>query len=191
MRKHVRGPGSATTVAQNHAGEHVVQSSSPELDCAGPASTPLGLSLLHEPCDKQNADIIFIHGLFGSSSTTWCKKHDPACFWPKEWLPCDVDTRNARIFTYDYEARLECSRQSPLFGISEVTSKLLYDLAFERGVGGKEFRLGEVRISVLRSLNTTFTRYRFRLFSSLTPWVALYSKRYSFRLCHSIHRHES
>lgn len=162
LRNPVKDPGIATAVAQDHAGEHVVQSSSPNLECAGPASSPLGLSLLHEPCDEHKADIIFIHGLFDSSSTTWCKNHDPACSWPKEWLPCDVDTRSARLFTYDYEARLECSRQNPLFGISEVTNNLLYDLAYKKGDGDKDFRLGEVRIPVAGSLNTAFTRDRFR-----------------------------
>ncbi|KAM3498012.1 hypothetical protein MY10362_008654 [Beauveria mimosiformis] len=146
LRNPVKSPGSATTVAQNPADEHVVQSSSPKLECAEQVSGPLGLTVLHEPHEKHCADIIFIHGLSGSSYKTWCKDRAPGSFWPQEWLPHDEDLHSARIFTYGYNSKLKSPKKSPNFGISTFASDLLYDLVFGKGTDGHGFRLGEVPI---------------------------------------------
>ncbi|OAR00244.1 hypothetical protein LLEC1_03471 [Akanthomyces lecanii] len=138
--------GSETTVAEEDTSEHFTRSSSSKCDRAEPESIPLGLSVLHEPHGEHKADIIFIHGLGGSSYMTWCKNHAPELFWPKEWLPRDDEMHSARIFSYGYNSKLKSPKQSPTFGISEFARDLLYDLVFGNGIDGQDLRLGEVPI---------------------------------------------
>ncbi len=125
-------------------GDHVSQSLDSKPERPDPESIPLGLSVLHEPHDEHNADIIFIHGLGGSSYTTWCKNQAPDLFWPKEWLPRDDEIRTARIFSYGYDCTLKSPKQSPTFGISEFARQLLFDLVFGERINGQNVRLGEV-----------------------------------------------
>lgn len=127
----------------NDAHGHVTQNSDSRWNRVEPISNPLGLSILHEPHGEHKADIIFIHGLGGSSWMTWCKDHAPDLFWPKEWLPHDDEIHSARIFSYGYNSKLKSSKQSPTFGISEFARDLLYDLVFGKGLNGQDFRLGE------------------------------------------------
>lgn len=136
--------GSETTVVEEDTSEQFTRSSSSKCDRTEPGSIPLGLSVLHEPHDEHKADIIFIHGLGGSSYMTWCKDHAPELFWPKEWLPHDDEIHSARIFSYGYNSKLKSPKQSPTFGISEFARDLLYDLVFGKGVDGQDLRLGEV-----------------------------------------------
>ena len=67
------------------------------------AKGSLGLNLLHCPSDP-HLDFIFVHGLAGGSSKTWCLDDDPTLFWPKAWLPREPAFRNVRIHSYGYDA---------------------------------------------------------------------------------------
>lgn len=75
-----------------------------ELDLRG----PLGLTTLHVPDPGQTlaatADTVFVHGLNGGSSSTWSKGNDPACFWPRQWLPREDGFQDVRIHTFGYPA---------------------------------------------------------------------------------------
>ena len=44
-----------------------------------------------------------MHGLGGSSWTTWCWKHDPSVFWPA-WLQHEQGLSHFRVFTFGYNA---------------------------------------------------------------------------------------
>ncbi|KAI1424639.1 WD40-repeat-containing domain protein [Xylaria sp. FL1777] len=89
-----------------------------------------GLNILYEPDDATTiiADFIFIHGLRGGSSTTWCLNQDPEYFWPKEWLPQDPDFNGVRIHSFGYNANWATWLKSPLdvhaFGQSLVEELL-------------------------------------------------------------------
>lgn len=107
------------------------------------ASDPSGFTLLHCPEGRPVADIIFIHGLGGSSRLSWSKNKDLALFWPLQWLPADPDMHQARIFTFGYDAFF-LSPQSTTLGISDFAKNLLYDLLYGRDSHGQDLRFGQV-----------------------------------------------
>lgn len=63
----------------------------------------LGLKILHEPpvISEISLDIVFVHGLTGSSQNTWLDK-DSHVYWPIDLLPDDIPT--ARILAFGYDA---------------------------------------------------------------------------------------
>ena len=65
--------------------------------------TSRGLMLLYEPSAVENAivDIIFVHGLTGSSFSTWYNESNDM-HWPTKLLKKDIP--EARIFTFGYDA---------------------------------------------------------------------------------------
>jgi hypothetical protein len=90
----------------------------------------LGLRILYEPPDSQNAskvNIIFIHGLGGTAIGTWTHPVSNG-FWPM-WLPEAELLKNARIATFGYESGFAniFARQTVL-GISEFADQLLEEL---------------------------------------------------------------
>ncbi|KAI1496365.1 hypothetical protein F5X99DRAFT_422182 [Biscogniauxia marginata] len=113
---------------------------------ANRASDPLGLTVLHAPTTAPSADIIFLHGLGGSSRLTWCKDRNLNLFWPREWLPADPDIRHARILSFGYNANFRSSAQSSSLSISDFSKNLLYDMLFSTDPDGNPLRLGEAPI---------------------------------------------
>ena len=103
----------------------------------------LGLNTLSNPSDPQ-IEYVFIHGLGGGSSKTWCFKPDLSYFWIKEWLPHHPGFRNVRIHSFGYNSdwtqRGNSSLDIPDFG---------------------QALLGSIRNS------DSFSQVRFVLFSSL------------------------
>jgi hypothetical protein len=55
---------------------------------------------------------VFVHGLAGGSTRTWCLKDDPSYFWPKEWLPRHQAFRNVRIHSFGYDSDWKAKGQS-------------------------------------------------------------------------------
>jgi triacylglycerol esterase/lipase EstA (alpha/beta hydrolase family) len=74
------------------------------------------------------ADFVFVHGLGGGSTTTWCLTQDSEYFWPKEWLPKDPDFEGVRVHSFGYNANWAKRSNSPLdvhaFGQSLVEELL-------------------------------------------------------------------
>ncbi|RFU31053.1 hypothetical protein B7463_g5277, partial [Scytalidium lignicola] len=62
---------------------------------------PLGLILAHD-CENPIANLIFVHGLGGSSKETWSYNRDVTNFW-LPWLAKEVGFSNTRIFTFGYK----------------------------------------------------------------------------------------
>ncbi|KAI0490672.1 hypothetical protein F4859DRAFT_520389 [Xylaria cf. heliscus] len=101
-------------------------------------TNPLGLTLVYsfrEPV----IDIIFVHGLGGTSVGTWSWNRDPVNFWPL-WLGNDRDLSRSRIFTFGYDAGL--TGNSTGLGILDFAKDLLLrmktyssDLGGQMGVG--------------------------------------------------------
>ena len=71
----------------------------------------LGLDTLFAPSDPL-VEYVFIHGLGGGSTRTWCLKDDPSYFWPKEWLPRHPAFRNVRIHSFGYDSDWKAKGQS-------------------------------------------------------------------------------
>ncbi|KAJ8122027.1 hypothetical protein ONZ43_g1672 [Nemania bipapillata] len=89
---------------------------------------PLGLTTLHEPHEATpDVDIIFVHGLGGGSRKTWAKTVDPLHFWPKEWLPKDVDFRDVRIHSFGYNADW-IERRRSILNIHDFAQSLLGEI---------------------------------------------------------------
>ncbi|KAK6855325.1 NACHT and WD domain protein [Apiospora arundinis] len=117
---------------------------------SGPASRaddPLDLTLVHNPNLPHAIDIIFIHGLGGSSRLSWCKNHDMDLFWPMRWLPKDQDLQNARVFTFGYNADFRSSSQSPTLGIADFAKNLLYDMVYATDRQGANLGIGETPVA--------------------------------------------
>ncbi|EGE08451.1 hypothetical protein TEQG_07338 [Trichophyton equinum CBS 127.97] len=85
---------------------------------------PLGLTLIHRPADAQ-ADIIFVHGLGGSSLRTWSYERDVKNLW-LPWLCGEEGLSNARIFTFGYDANFAQSA-APL-SILDFAKTLLFNM---------------------------------------------------------------
>ena len=108
---------------------------------------PLGLTVLYEPDGPPSADIIFVHGLGGSSRQTWSENRDPALFWPLEWLPHEVSLSSARILTFGYNAHFaQLSGKANILNISDFAKELLYALRFATGAEQRPLRIGTVPI---------------------------------------------
>ncbi|KAH8202615.1 hypothetical protein TruAng_003216 [Truncatella angustata] len=120
-----------------------IPAASPSKTKADRADDPLGLTLFYAPDGIPSADIIFIHGLGGSSRLTWSKNHDLNLLWPSLWLPSDDDLQNCRIFTFGYNADYRSSSQSPTLGISDFAKNLLFDMLYGRDKQGQSFHLGK------------------------------------------------
>lgn len=96
-----------------------------------PKSDHYGLALLYTPAGKYEADIIFIHGLDGSSKGTWCKNRRLDTFWPQQWLPNDPDLRRCRVHSFGYNAKFRSPTQSSsLLGIAHFANELLVGMFF-------------------------------------------------------------
>ncbi|KAK4458531.1 hypothetical protein QBC42DRAFT_290437 [Cladorrhinum samala] len=76
----------------------------------------LGLSLVHAP-PAPLADLIFVHGLGGTSHGTWSWQHNPHNFWPA-WLAEDAELSRCRSFTYGYNADFKQDTSSAIIEFS-------------------------------------------------------------------------
>jgi hypothetical protein len=80
------------------------------------------LTLIHES-DSPLADLIFVHGLGGSSRKTWSYNRDVENFW-LPWLGSEVGLSNTRIFTFGYNAHF--AQQSTTLSILDFAKDLLF-----------------------------------------------------------------
>lgn len=111
------------------------------------ARDPLGLQLVHRPTEGvPKADIIFIHGLGGTSRSTWSKDRDPDLFWPLTFLPLEQDICDMRIFTYGYNAEVMKSSRRSTTTILDFAKNLLYDLRFFIDDAAADLKIGKVSI---------------------------------------------
>lgn len=104
---------------------------------------PLGLHVVHSPLGDRAADIIFVHGLGGSSQLSWSFNKDLSLFWPKEWLPSEPGFQNVRILTFGYNAHF-MSQSKDLFNISDFAKDLLMQLRFGNDENAEALNIGQV-----------------------------------------------
>ena len=106
-----------------------------------------GLSVLHAPDTAPAVDLIFVHGLGGASTRTWCKGHDPSLCWPKYWLPEDLGYDNVRVLTFGYNAEV-LSKTKTKANISDFAKSLLAGMKFEKNAAMEDLGIGNVRLNV-------------------------------------------
>ena len=103
----------------------------------------LGLNVLYTPENEHKADIVFIHGLGGTSRKTWSMNENPDLFWPLKFLPLEPDLRVARILTFGYDANfLKGGKMS--MSVLDFAKDLLFDLRYAKDDEGAAMRIGKV-----------------------------------------------
>lgn len=138
---------------------------------------PQGLTTLYTPPSLPSADIIFIHGLGGSSQATWCKNHDLDLFWPSKWLPLDTDIGTARIFSFGYDAPFLSPQKGGVMGIGDFAKDLLYQMRFPPDGDDGGLPIGKVCRQSCPCVNWLLRLISVRLSSSRTRWGVLFLNR--------------
>lgn len=88
-------------------------------------------------------DIVFIHGLGGTSRGTWTKSRDPEKFWPLTFLPLEPDICLARIMTFGYSATFQAAGNVTT-SILDFAKELLFDLKYAKDQNTNELDVGTV-----------------------------------------------
>ena len=112
----------------------------------GPKPKTLGLHVIHQPECPAILDIIFVHGLGGDSRKTWSKNHDPALFWPEQWLPHEQSIGKARISSFGYNADFRPGSSKSISNISDFAKELLYEMRFSQADDSKNLDIGTLPI---------------------------------------------
>ena len=122
----------------------------------------LGLNVVYTPDNGHKADIVFIHGLGGSSRMTWSKHKSPGLFWPLTFLPLEPDICLARILSFGYDADFTNGSNATNV-ILDFAKTLLYNLKYYTDVQGENLNMGQVRppfyttLLLLKRILGTFT----------------------------------
>lgn len=104
---------------------------------------PLGLRVVYHPPDHHSVDIIFVHGLGGTSRLSWSWNRDLSLFWPQEWLPLEPGFKDARILTFGYNAHF-MSQNKDTFNVSDFAKDLLLQMKFGSDENVNSLGIGEV-----------------------------------------------
>lgn len=127
-------------------------------------SDPLGLTVVHDPDSDPTVNIIFVHGLGGTSRKTWSRNRDVRLFWPGEWLPRENGLDRARILSFGYNAHFSAPGQQNMLNIGDFATDLLFNMKFGIDKKGQEYQLGKVRFFYLISdIDNRSLYYRARL----------------------------
>lgn len=121
------------------------------------ASGVPGLSVAYSPPNGHKVDIVFIHGLGGSSRSTWTKFKNPELFWPLTFLAMEPDLCLARILTFGYNATYKKSGNIST-SILDFAKDLLFDLKYAKDDAMDELEIGKV-FSLKRYLPFLFDLY--------------------------------
>lgn len=104
---------------------------------------PLGLHVVYHPPGHRSVDIIFVHGLGGTSRLSWSWSKDLSLFWPQEWLPLEPGFTDARILTFGYNAHFMSQTKDNL-NISDFAKDLLLQMKFGNDENVNSLGIGEV-----------------------------------------------
>lgn len=106
---------------------------------------PLGLTVLYTPQSSRSADVIFVHGLGGTSIASWSHRRDPGLCWPKLWLPTEPHISTARILSFGYNARFLASGPKDISGIIDFAKSLLFEMKYSKDEAAEDLGIGNVR----------------------------------------------
>ena len=107
---------------------------------------PLGLHVLHSPEESRRVDIVFVHGLGGTSRLTWSKNKDLNLFWPLTFLPLEPDICQARIMTFGYNGSFLKSSTRSSATVLDFAKDLLYDLKYAKDEHKGDLEIGSVSL---------------------------------------------
>ncbi|KAL5348092.1 hypothetical protein ACLOAV_006572 [Pseudogymnoascus australis] len=150
---------------------------------------PQGLTILYEPETTPSLDIIFVHGLGGSSRATWCHNHDPEFFWPHKWLPQEPGIQGARISSFGYDSNFSAAGSSPISNVTDFAKSLLYSLKFAKDENLEEANIGERPIIfIVHSMGGLVTKKAFLLGQNDPEYSGIISKVSSILFLATPHR---
>jgi hypothetical protein len=104
----------------------------------------LGLNVVYTPNNGHKADVVFVHGLGGTSHHTWSKHKNPNLFWPLTFLPLEPDICLARILTFGYNADFHKAGNVGI-SILDFAKGLLFDLKYAKDDQKDDLDMGRVR----------------------------------------------
>lgn len=134
----------------------------------GNSRDPLGLKVLHRPRGDRTADIVFVHGLGGSSRGTWTKNKDPERCWPLQFLPFEPVIGDARILSFGYNSKFRPGAGKNQMSILDFAKDLLYDLKYAQDDSSfemEDLNMGEVEYMLLNYVVRMADMARNRSFS--------------------------
>ena len=108
-----------------------------------PDTGPLGLNVVYTPENGHKVDIVFIHGLGGTSQLTWSKHRNLELFWPLTFLPLEPDLCLARILTFGYNADFRKSGNLST-SVLDFAKDLLFDLKYATDDDKNDLNMGSV-----------------------------------------------
>ena len=107
----------------------------------------MGLTVLHAPESKyRTVNILFIHGLGGTSLRPWCKNRDLEYLWPMKWLPEEPDLSTARILTFGYNANFAAKKEQASLTIGDFANDLLFHMKYDEDGNDK---MGQVPLIIV------------------------------------------
>lgn len=158
--KHLQDRIPSTSVNPSHARSIETQNVTP-LDTSATlrgveasSKDPLGLKVVYRPAGQRRADIIFVHGLGGSSRMTWSYERNLEYFWPLKFLPFESDINEARILTFGYNANFRPGSGKNKMSILDFAKDLLFDLKHAQDETVPELEdlgMGEVGLAIERT----------------------------------------
>lgn len=104
------------------------------------------LTVVYRPPRERNVDIVFVHGLGGSSRMTWAKHRDLDRCWPLSFLPSEPGMGDVRILTFGYNSKFKPGAEKNQASVLDFAKDLLYDLKHaqdESGFGLEDLGMGE------------------------------------------------
>ena len=102
------------------------------------------MSVVYTPNNGHKVDIVFIHGLGGTSRWTWSKNKDTNLFWPLTFLPLEPDICLARILTFGYNAAFRKAGNVST-SVLDFAKDLLFDLKYATDEQKGDLSMGTVR----------------------------------------------
>ncbi|MCJ1434911.1 hypothetical protein MMC27_004281 [Xylographa pallens] len=107
---------------------------------------PLGLNVVYDPGPARTVDIIFVHGLGGTSRQTWSKNRNPDLFWPQTWLPSEPETACARILSFGYNVNFKSIGPKSLSGVTDFAKDLLFEMRFGKDNKSEDLNIGKIPV---------------------------------------------
>ena len=106
---------------------------------------PLGLNVIYEPTTVPAVDIIFVHGLGGTSRNTWTKDKDPDLFWPEKWLPFEPEICEAPVLSFGNNAGARPMDSGTILNVTDFAKDLLFCMEYGKDEQKDELNIGKVK----------------------------------------------
>jgi hypothetical protein len=106
---------------------------------------PLGLTVVYKPEHDHTLDIVFVHGLGGTSHMTWSKNKNLDLFWPYKFLAKEPGISQARILTFGYDADFLGANVTS--SVLDFAKDLLFNLKNSQDDKKQNLKMGKVSIT--------------------------------------------